>query len=74
MARIGQYNSIGVVITKFRDLEKIILTDGWKLKSCVGSHFQYVHPRKPGRVAIPNHTGDITKGAASSVLKQAGLK
>jgi predicted RNA binding protein YcfA (HicA-like mRNA interferase family) len=63
-----------VVITKFRDLEKIILTDGWKLKSCVGSHFQYVHPTKPGKVTIPSHTGDIPKGVVSSVLKQARLK
>ncbi len=59
---------------KFRELEQIIFSDGWKLKSCVGSHFQYVHPTKPGKVTIPNHKGDITKGVVSSVLKQAGLK
>ncbi len=63
-----------MVITKLRDLEKIILSDGWKLKSCVGSHFQYVHPVKTVKVTIPNHAGDIPKGVVSSVLKQAGLK
>jgi predicted RNA binding protein YcfA (HicA-like mRNA interferase family) len=63
-----------VVITKFRELEKIILSDGWQLKSCVGSHFQYVHSTKIGKVTIPSHRGDIPKAVVSSVLKQAGLK
>lgn len=63
-----------MVVTKFRELEKIIISDGWYLKSCVGSHFQYVHPSKPGKVTIPCHRGDIPKGVVSSVLKQAGLR
>jgi len=40
-----------------------------------GSHRQYVHPIKPGRVTVPVHTGkDIHGGLLQSILKQAGLK
>lgn len=59
---------------KFRELEKIILADGWVLKNVIGSHNQYVHPQKPGKVTIPNHKGDISKAVVNSVLKQAKLK
>jgi predicted RNA binding protein YcfA (HicA-like mRNA interferase family) len=59
---------------KFREIEKIILSDGWILKEVKGSHNQYVHPTKSGRVTIPKHSGDIPKGTLNSILKQAGLK
>lgn len=39
-----------------------------------GSHRQYKHPSKPGKVTIPFHNGDVDKGTADSILKQAGLK
>ena len=58
----------------FRELEKLILADGWRRKKCVGSHYQYVHPVKSGKVTIPNHGGDFPKAVVQSVLKQAGLK
>ena len=55
----------------FKELEKLIRADGWELKDIKGSHFQYVHPSKNGKVTIPNHKGDIPKGTAISILKQA---
>ena len=58
---------------KFRELEKIILNDGWKCKGCVGSHYQYIHPVKSGKVTIPKHNGDISKIVEKSVLKQAQI-
>lgn len=58
----------------FKEIEKFLKADGWVLKSCVGSHFQYIHPEKSGKVTVPNHKGDIPKGTANSILKQAGLK
>lgn len=57
----------------FRELEKVILDDGWIYKSCRGSHYQYVHPTKFGKVTIPYHKGDLTKAVIHSVYKQAGL-
>ena len=58
---------------KFRELEKIILKDGWLYKETVGSHCQYIHPVKKGKVTIPKHTGDISKIVEKSVLKQAQI-
>ena len=58
----------------FKEMEKQLLADGWVLKKVVGSHFQYIHPTKSGKVTVPNHKGDIPKGTANSILKQAGLK
>ncbi len=59
---------------KFREMEKIILADGWYLVDIKGSHHQYKHPSKTGKVTIPNHPGDIPKRVVNSILKQAGLK
>lgn len=58
----------------FKEIEKFLKNDGWNLKSCVGSHFQYIHQEKKGKITVPNHTGDIHKGTVHSILKQAGLK
>lgn len=59
---------------RFREIEKMILNDGWFLVDVQGSHHQYRHPVKPGRVTIPRHRGDIPPRVLSSILKQAGLK
>ena len=60
---------------RFREIEKIILQDGWqRVKSSSGSHQQYIHPTKQGKVTIPNHSGDLNPRTVKSILKQAGLK
>lgn len=59
---------------KALEVEKLILKDGWYFVNQVGSHRQYKHPTKPGKVTIPFHRGDLDKGTANSILKQAGLK
>ena len=59
---------------RFRELERIILDDGWFLNDVRGSHQQYKHPIKSGKVTIPNHRGDIPLRVVNSILKQAGLK
>lgn len=56
-----------------KELEKILINDNWYLVKQVGSHRQYKHPEKKGKVTIPFHTGDVDKGTAKSILKQAGL-
>ncbi|MBS5724272.1 MAG: type II toxin-antitoxin system HicA family toxin [Clostridiales bacterium] len=57
-----------------KDMEKLILADGWVFKTQVGSHRQYTHPTKPGKVTIPFHSKDLPKGTENSIKKQAGLK
>ena len=44
---------------RFRELEKILLADGWYQVAQKGSHHQYKHPTKPGKVTVPEHGGDI---------------
>ncbi|MDR1217384.1 MAG: type II toxin-antitoxin system HicA family toxin [Oscillospiraceae bacterium] len=58
---------------KFREIEKIILSDGWTFTHAKGSHYQYIHPTKQGKVTIPYHTGEIALIIIKSILKQAGL-
>lgn len=57
---------------KFRDIERIILDDGWVLVSVVGSHHHYKHATKKGKVTIPRHS-DVSRIVVKSILKQAGL-
>jgi predicted RNA binding protein YcfA (HicA-like mRNA interferase family) len=60
---------------KFREFTKRLKQDGWKLKNQEGSHQQWVHPAKPGKVTVAGHPNDdIPPWILKSMLKQAGLK
>jgi len=58
---------------KFREIEKVLLKDGWVFKEAKGSHYQYVHPSKRGKVTVPHHPGDIAPIIVKSIFRQAGL-
>lgn len=59
---------------KIRDAIKLIESDGWYLIAVKGSHRQFKHAIKPGRVTIAGHPGDdLAPGTLNSVLKQAQL-
>lgn len=59
---------------KPREMERIILADGWVFKEQQGSHRQYAHPIKPGKVTIPFHKGkDLNKRTENSIRRQAGI-
>jgi predicted RNA binding protein YcfA (HicA-like mRNA interferase family) len=58
----------------FREIERIVSNDGWSFKNTKGSHRQYVHPVKPGKLTIPYHSGDIAPIIIKSILRQAGLQ
>jgi predicted RNA binding protein YcfA (HicA-like mRNA interferase family) len=60
---------------KVRDAIKLIEQDGWRHVTTRGSHRQYKHPSKKGRVTIPGHPGDdLHPDTLKSVLTQAGLR
>jgi predicted RNA binding protein YcfA (HicA-like mRNA interferase family) len=60
---------------KIRDIIKRIEADGWFLVETKGSHRQYKHPEKPGRVTIAGHpSDDLAPGTLNSIFKQAKLK
>ncbi len=56
------------------ELVKILKKDGWYLVSQEGSHMQFKHPEKKGKVTVAFHKGVILPKTAASILKQAGLK
>ena len=60
---------------KVREATRLVEDDGWYLVATRGSHRQYRHPSKPGRVTIAgNMNDDLAPGTLNSILKQAGLK
>ena len=60
---------------KVRDLIRQIEDDGWRQIAQRGSHRQYKHHGKPGKVTIAGApSDDVHPKTLSSVLKQAGLK
>lgn len=59
---------------RFREIEKIITDDGWEFKSARGSHYQYIHPFKKGKVTIPRHNKDLDPKTVKMILKQAGIE
>lgn len=56
-----------------RETEKLLLADGWVHKNTKGSHKQFVHPQKPGKITVPQHKGDLDIKTARSILRAVGL-
>jgi predicted RNA binding protein YcfA (HicA-like mRNA interferase family) len=62
------------VTTKVRDAIKQVEADGWYPVVQRGSHRQFKHPTKPGRVTIAGHeSDDLHPKTYRSILRQAGL-
>jgi predicted RNA binding protein YcfA (HicA-like mRNA interferase family) len=60
---------------KFRDVIRVLEDDGWRLIAQRGSHRQYEHPSKPGKVTVAGQpNADVPKGTAANILRQAGLR
>jgi predicted RNA binding protein YcfA (HicA-like mRNA interferase family) len=60
---------------KVRDIIKLIEADGWYLVVTKGSHRQYKHPSKLGRVTIAGHPShDLASGTLNSIFKQAQIE
>jgi predicted RNA binding protein YcfA (HicA-like mRNA interferase family) len=60
---------------KVRDLIRRIADDGWRQIAQRGSHRQYKHSAKTGKVTVSGvPSDDVHPKTLSSVLKQAGLK
>ena len=60
---------------KVSDILRVLDTDGWYLTSTRGSHRQFKHSTKPGRVTVAGKPSDeLAPGTLNSILKQSGLK
>jgi predicted RNA binding protein YcfA (HicA-like mRNA interferase family) len=59
---------------KSTELIKLMEKDGWHLVAVKGSHHQFKHPTKTGRVTVPYPKKDLGLGLVRAILKQAGLE
>ena len=60
---------------KVREVIRMLADDGWTLVVTKGSHRQFKHPIKPGRVTVSGQLGDdMPKGTLASVKRQAQLR
>ena len=57
-----------------RNVIKALEKDGWHEVNQAGSHKQFKHPTKKGRVTVPHPKRDIPMGTLKSIEKQAGIK
>jgi len=55
-----------------RKLKKLLEADGWYEVATRGSHVQFKHMDKPGRVTLPHPKKDLKEGTVKSIYKQAG--
>ncbi|MBO5565526.1 MAG: type II toxin-antitoxin system HicA family toxin [Lachnospiraceae bacterium] len=60
---------------RFREVDKILRKNGWFQVAQVGSHHQYRHPEKAGKITVPEHAGkDIRPEIVKKILQQAQIK
>jgi predicted RNA binding protein YcfA (HicA-like mRNA interferase family) len=60
---------------KVKEVIGMLEDGGWFLVATRGSHRQYRHPVRPGRVTVAGKpSDDLAPGTLNSILKQAGLK
>ena len=53
---------------------KMLKNNGWVLRNQEGSHRQFVHPTKPGKVTVAGHQSDeMPPKTQKSIMKQAGM-
>jgi len=60
---------------KIREVIAILEAEGWFLVTTRGSHRQFKHPSKPGRVTVAGKSSDdLAPGTLNSIFKQAQIK
>ncbi len=57
-----------------REIIRKLEQDGWFEVSQAGSHKQFKHATKPGRVTVPSPRKNVPMGTLRSIEKQAGIK
>jgi predicted RNA binding protein YcfA (HicA-like mRNA interferase family) len=60
---------------KVSEILRLLADDGWYLVGTKGSHRQFKHRTKAGRVTVAGKpSDDLAPGTLNSILKQSGLK
>lgn len=56
-----------------KEILQLLKADGWYLVHSVGSHQQYKHPVKIGKVTVPHPKKNLPIRTVKSIAKQAGI-
>ena len=57
-----------------REIIRQLEAAGWKQVAQKGSHVQFRHPAKQGRVTVPHPKRDVPPGTLRSIERQAGMR
>jgi predicted RNA binding protein YcfA (HicA-like mRNA interferase family) len=57
-----------------KEVIAILLENDWYLERVKGSHHQYKHKNKNGKVTVPHPKKDLPLGTLKSIERQSGLK
>ncbi len=57
-----------------REVIQLLKADGWYEVNVVGSHHQFKHPIKKGRVTVKHPDRDIPVKTLKCIADQSGLK
>lgn len=68
--RLSVYNTH----VKSAEIIKILKQDGWICHNIRGSHYQFKHPKKSGKVTVPHPKSDLPVGTVKNIFKQAEIK
>jgi len=63
-----------MLLMRSGDIIAALQEDGWYEVARKGSHVQFKHPEKPGRVTVPHPKRDLPTGTLRSIEKQSGLR
>ena len=55
-------------------LSRLLERDGWIRVATKGSHWQFKHPNRKGRITVPHPRRDMQRGTVASIYRQAGWK
>lgn len=57
-----------------REVIRMLLEDGWECVNVEGSHHQYKHPSKVGKVTVTHPRKDLHIKLLKSIERQSGLR
>ena len=56
-----------------REVIAMLTADGWYLVATAGSHHQYKHPTKKGKVTVKHPCKDVPPKTLKSIAQQSGI-
>ena len=67
-------HNAGSIVLSSREVIDRLRRNGWVRFARRGSHVQFKHPQRPGRVTVPHPNRDLPRGTLRSIEKQAGIR